>query len=354
MISVVVVDESKMIRKRIKRLLESDRRIVVAGLAGDGDEALEKAASLNPDVMTLDMELFRNNGRSIIEQLRQVLRIPVIFIGSMSRQEAELDLKTSLDEHSDFITKPFMSNRQDVDNFRRDLIIKIRSAALRRRKKPLKSGSVTIYREPVAETGNMNAFKRHFINPAIALGISTGGPRKLLEILPMIPADFPAPIFLTQHMPAGFTSSLANRLDSICGINVKEARNGERVRRSVCYIAPGDQHLTAVTTSLSKGVVIRLSRFPEDVIYRPSVDIMMESVAKVYGSDTVGIIMTGMGSDGTRGMREIRKSGGLTIAEDSSTCTVYGMPRSVIESGLADIIVPDSQVTEILVSLLKI
>ena len=353
MISVIVIDESKMIRKRIQRLLESDRRIVVTGSAGSGEEGFEMAAALRPDVITLDLELFQNKENRIIEKLRQALRIPTIIIGSVGREKAFRNLEKLIDNNTDFILKPFMTNTREVDNFRRDLILKVRSAALKNLPNNTPP-SKTIKRKPRQNCLSSEPARRHFIHPAIALGISTGGPKKLLKILPKIPSDFPAPIFLTQHMPPGFTSSLANRLDQLSRIKVKEARNGEKVKRSVCYIAPGDQHLTTVTTPLSRNVMIRVSRFPEDVIYRPSVDIMMESVARVYGSDTIGIVMTGMGADGTRGMREIRRRAGVTIAEEASTCTVYGMPRSVIESGLADIITPDNELISILIQLLTV
>jgi two-component system chemotaxis response regulator CheB len=221
-----------------------------------------------------------------------------------------------------------------------------------RSQKPSAAGSAKTA-SPRTTTIDTSVNRKKLSNPLVAIGISTGGPKTLMHVIPEIPADFPAPIFIAQHMPQGFTKSLAERLDSVSKISVKEARNGEAIKPGTCYIAPGDNHLTVMNMSLSKGKMLKVSDQPRESLYKPSVDIMFESVAEIYGGDAIAVVMTGMGTDGTKGIKAIRSRGGRTIAEDRSSCIVYGMPRSVIEAGLADFVLPAMDIPSILKSLLK-
>jgi len=353
MISVLVVDDSIFIRKRISKILEADRRISVVGTAVNGADVPEKIEKLKPDVITLDVEMPVMNGLEALETIvREYSSIPVVMLSALTREGAEVTLRALEMGAVDFITKPSATDENEVRKFSRDLTLKIRAANLARKNQAMKrtAKKVKIKQQTVE-------FKRNrFMDPtklAVALGISTGGPKTLLEVIPLLPDNFPGSIFIAQHMPPGFTKSLAERLDGLSRIRVKEARNGEVVAPSVCYVAPGGHHMTVMHMSLSKGVMIRIVDEPKNALYKPSVDVLMTSVAKIYGSNTIGIVMTGMGRDGTRGMKEIKGKGGLTITEHRSSCVVYGMPKSVEESGLSDYVAPANHIPRTLVSILS-
>lgn len=353
MINVLIVDDSIIIRKRIARMLEENRRIKVVGTASNGREALEKIEALKPDVVTLDVEMPKMNGIEALSEIMKRFNIPVIMLSAITEEGAAVTIEALELGAMDFVLKPHPNDKRSKDQFSRELILKVRAAALSKTGQR-KEKSVQRREEQVVKSERMGREDgRKFLNPAVAIGISTGGPRTLAQVLPKIPADFPAPIFVAQHMPAGFTKTLSKRLDGTCQIKVKEARNGEMVKQSVCYIAPGDCHMRVIPMTLSKGVMIKVSTHPKDALYKPSADIMMESVAQVYGKDSVGVVMTGMGSDGTKGMKAIKSRGGNTIAEDKTSCVVFGMPRSVIEAGLADIILPSTRIPDALVDLVN-
>lgn len=353
MISVMIVDDSLLIRKRIARILEESGRVNVAASVSNGEEALKKLNEVEPDVITLDVEMPRLNGIETLKILSRDYSIPVIMLSALTKEGADVTIEALQLGAMDFILKPKAGDSRTKEDFARDLVLKIRAAALVKKGKTQglfrKTQSI---RSAPRKTNTLREHQRSFVNPAVVIGISTGGPRTLMDVIPKIPADFPAPIFIAQHMPAGFTKSLAERLDSASKIKVKEARSGEMVKPSICYIAPGDFHMRVVPMTLSKGVMIKISDQPADSLYKPSVDILMESAAEVYGKNALGVVMTGMGTDGTKGIEKIRKAGGKTIAEDVSSCVVYGMPRSVVEAGLADIVAPAGELHQTLITLL--
>ncbi|MCE1248210.1 MAG: chemotaxis response regulator protein-glutamate methylesterase [Firmicutes bacterium] len=360
MISVFLIDDSVLIRKRITRILDSDRRIQVIGSASNGEEALQKLETIKPDVITLDVEMPKINGLEFLKLIGKKSDIPIIMLSALTKQGADVTIKALELGAIDFICKPTASDPTQMEKFSKELILKIRSAALMKKdskiQRPAAASNGSSAARPSASalsSIDLSSFKKKLSNPAVAIGISTGGPKTLLHVIPEIPADFPAPIFVAQHMPQGFTKSLAERLDSISKIQVKEARNGEAVKPGTCYIAPGDNHLTVMNMSLSKGKMVKVSDQPRESLYKPSVDIMFESIAEIYGGDAIAIVMTGMGTDGTKGIKVIRNRGGKTIAEDKSSCIVYGMPRSVIEAGLADFVLPAPDIPSLLKSLLK-
>ena len=346
MISVLVVDDSVLIRKRIARLLNNHRKIEVVGTASDGLQAIEMIRELNPDVVTLDVEMPNMNG---IEALRVITRefdVPVLMLSALTKEGADVTM-TALEMGAvDFICKPRFGSEDEMKEFERDLTLKIRAAALtkdgRGKRATARTGSRTSapVAAPSAKFEKSSIPPRRAVKSIVAIGVSTGGPKALVELIPKIPADFPSPIIIAQHMPKGFTASLAARLDGLSAITVKEARNGETMKAGTCYLAPGSFHLTVMHMTLSKGVMIKISDTPKNSLYKPSVDIMIKSVAEVYGAGGIAVILTGMGTDGTKGAKELKNRGGMVIAEDKSTCTVYGMPRSIVESGLADIVAP--------------
>lgn len=358
MISVLVVDDSVLIRKRISRLLNNHRRIEVVGTASDGLQAIEMIRKLKPDVVTLDVEMPNMNGIEALKVITREFDVPVLMLSALTKEGAEVTM-TALEMGAvDFICKPRFGSEEEMKEFERDLTLKIRAAALtkdgKNKTSPAKSSSRTSVTTTAASTKSdrPSIQTRRAVKSIVAIGVSTGGPKALVELIPKIPADFPAPIIIAQHMPQGFTASLATRLDGLSAISVKEARNGETMKPGTCYLAPGSFHLTVMHMTLSKGVMIKISDTPKNSLYKPSVDIMIKSVAEVYGAGGIGVILTGMGTDGTKGAKELKDRGGMIIAEDKSTCTVYGMPRSIVESGLADIVAPLFEIPAALKTLL--
>ena len=355
MISVIIVDDSVLIRKRISRILNNNRRIKVVGTASDGLKAIEMVKQLKPDVVTLDVEMPNMNGIEALKIISGEYGTPVLMLSALTKEGADVTLEALELGAVDFICKPRFGSAEEMKEFERDLTLKIRAAALTKndpkRSKPSRRISARPVK-PAPSTGVSKPLRRNSIKSVVAIGVSTGGPKALVSLLPKLPADFPCPILVAQHMPKGFTASLSARLNGLSAITVKEARNGESVKPGVCYIAPGNFHMTVHHMTLSKGAMVKVTDRPKNSLYKPSVDILMKSVAQVYGAGGIGVILTGMGTDGTKGVRELKERGGLVIAEDKSSCTVYGMPRSVVESGLADIVAPLTEIPSALKTLL--
>jgi two-component system, chemotaxis family, protein-glutamate methylesterase/glutaminase len=316
--SVLVVDDSAFMRAALTRMIESDPKLYVCGTAQTGMEALEQVAALKPDVVTLDVEMPGLNGLETLKRIVEESSVPVIMVSSLTREGAETTLEALHIGAFDYVLKQNSFLAVDTAKIAEELNSKIHAAAESRRRCPA-GRVITAWRG------------LHFPAPSIvAVGISTGGPKALQEILPMLPPDLPMPIVIVQHMPKGFTKPLASRLSSLCRIKVKEAEQEERIDPGVVYIAPAGQHLTVHRTA-SFQAAIHLSIFPEKTNHMPSVDVMMLSVAEIYRSLAMGIIMTGMGCDGAQGMQAIFRAGGLTIGQDETSCAVYGMPRACAE-----------------------
>ncbi len=311
----------------------------VGGIAQNGPEVLTKIASLKPDVVTLDVQMPGMDG---IETLKRIMReapCPVIMVSSETQAGAEVSLEALANGAFDCIAKHESNIALDLVKIRTELITKIKAAAEngRRQHRP----------QPVAPPAKIERPKRSSQGPVsvIALGTSTGGPKALQEILPMLPEDLSVGVLIVQHMPKGFTEPFAKRLDHMCKVAVREASHDEPILPGVVYIAPAGQHMTTVRRSPTR-VDIRLSHNPEGTAHTPSVDVMMLSVAEVYRGTAMGVIMTGMGADGVRGMQAIARQGGLTVGQDEATCSVYGMPRSCAESGVLQRVVPLMQIPD--------
>ncbi|HEX4426753.1 MAG TPA: chemotaxis response regulator protein-glutamate methylesterase [Terriglobales bacterium] len=338
---VLVADDSAFMRTALTRMIESDSGLRVSGTAQSGQEALDKIASLHPDVVTLDVEMPGLNGLRTLARIMQDFPLPVIMVSSLTQEGAETTFDALSMGAFDYLPKQQSYASLDIVKIQADLIAKIKAAAESGRRR-----SISIVSNPAVPTPIVDyPSSAHPASRVVAMGTSTGGPKALQEILPLLPADLPAGVLIVQHMPRGFTNPFARRLDTICKVSVREATHDALIEPGVVYIAPAGQHIT-VTRKTSSKVVIHISDSPSRTLHTPSVDVMMLSVAEVYRSLAMGIIMTGMGADGVEGMRAIAREGGLTLGQDEATCSVYGMPRSCAELGLLQKVVPLPQIPQ--------
>lgn len=339
-VEVLVADDSAFMRTALKRMIESDPSLSVSAMAQTGEEALEKIATLQPDIVTLDVEMPGINGIETLKRIMKDLPRPVIMVSSLTQKGAETTLEALELGAFDYLPKQSSFVSLDIVKLRDELIAKIKAAASSRHRYGLKTRTA---RPPATAPSTSRPLASAIAPTLVALGTSTGGPKALQEILPMLPADLPIPVLIVQHMPVGFTGPFAKRLDNLCKVTVKEASNEEAIEDGVVYIAPAGQHMTVYRRSNSRGF-IRLAKTPADTLHIPSVDVMMLSAAEVYRSLCMGVIMTGMGADGAKGMEAIKREGGLTVGQDEASCTVYGMPRSAAEMGVLQRVVPLDQI----------
>ncbi|MCD6362613.1 MAG: chemotaxis response regulator protein-glutamate methylesterase [Synergistetes bacterium] len=345
-IRVLVVDDSALMRRVISDMLNENPEIEVIGTARDGYDAIRKIMELKPDVVTLDLEMPRLDGLNTLGYIMSETPLPVIMLSSYTREGAEATLKALDYGAFDFVPKPSGPISLDIRKIKEELIKKIKAAYradLSRLKflLPRKEKKVKRVEKPAPTE----------VGVVVAIGSSTGGPRALQEVIPKLPSDIRASILVVQHMPPGFTKSLAERLESLSSISVKEAVEGDLLREGLALIAPGDYHM--IVSRSRYEVKIRLNQDPPVWGVRPSVDVMMLSVAEIFRGKTVGVILTGMGRDGARGMKKIKEYGGITIAEDKSTCVVFGMPKVAIDEGAADIVVPVDRIAEEIVKAVR-
>ena len=320
-------------------MVACDSDLEVAGTAANGSEALQKIPALDPDVVTLDMQMPGMDGLETLRCIMAQYPRPVIMVSSVTLADAEITFQALEAGAFDYVPKELSSSSLNIVHIREDLIEKIKVAAESRASRRCPE----LPRKPPRPV-DMPARVGAPVTPAIvAIGISTGGPKALQEILPALPGDLPVPVVIVQHMPRGFTAPFAKRLNTLCPANVREAAHGENAKAGVIYIAPAGVHLT-VERSPNSRISLCLSEKPQNQLHVPSADVMMQSVAAAFGSFAMGIIMTGMGSDGAKGMSAIHQMGGLTVGQDELTCAVYGMPRVCAELGILDRVVPLSQV----------
>jgi two-component system chemotaxis response regulator CheB len=324
----------------LTRMIESDPALCVTETAQSGQEALEKIALAHPDVVTLDVEMPGLNGLETLKRIMREFPCHVIMVSCLTQEDAEITLDALSCGAFDYVPKQLSDSPADIIKIKEDLIAKIKVAACAKVSPALKRPARVV--EPVAKY----AIPRlHGPSEIVAVGISTGGPQALQDILPLLPADLPVGVVVVQHMPPGFTAPFANRLNSLCKMTVREAAHNDPIEPGVVYIAPAGQHMTVYRNTPSKAA-IRISPTPKGMAHIPSVDVMMLSVAEVFGSAAMGVIMTGMGSDGLEGMRAIARKGGITIGQDESSCVVYGMPRVCAEDGILQRMVPLSEIPQ--------
>lgn len=333
-IRVLVVDDSPIMRKLISDILKNDPEIEVIDTAKTGKEAIEKAKSLKPDVITLDIEMPEMDGISALKILKkETPQTKVIMFSSLTQEGAKATIECLALGAYDFVPKPSTKSfYESIKKIEQDLIPKIKSIT------PLEKIK-SIYKVPhVAPKIKKGIYK------VCGIGVSTGGPQTLIKVIPELPPNFPAPVLIVQHMPPVFTKQLAERLNSLSRLRVKEAEEGELIKDGVVYIAPGDYHMEVKKENAL--VKIKLHQGPPRNFCRPSVDELFESLAEVYNGNTLALILTGMGSDGKEGAKKIKEKGGVVLAQDAESSVVFGMPKAVIEEGLADEVVNLSKIPE--------
>lgn len=341
-IRALVVDDSAFMRGVITKMLESDKEIEVIGTAKNGLEAIEKVEALKPDVMTLDIEMPVMNGLDALKHIMEKNPLPVIMFSALTQEGAEITLEALTIGAADFIAKDFSNFSVNIINKENELVHKIKTVA---KKKRLYSIKRVITSGKPFSTSKVNK-TRHNI---LAIGASTGGPPAIEHILSSLPQDFPVPVIIAQHMPRLFTKSFAQRLNNAAKISVKEAENGEALKSGVAFIAPGDTHMSIKR----KGTEVFIE-FVNDTkyIYRPSVDLLFSSTASAYGEGAISVILTGMGSDGLAGIKDIKSKKGYVIAQNEETCVVFGMPRAVINANMADAVLPLEKIPEEIIKVL--
>lgn len=333
-VRVLIVDDSAVIRRLLGEVLASDPEIEVVGTAGNGRLAMARIPEVKPDLITLDVEMPGMNGLETITEIRKLYpKLPVIMFSSYTERGATATLDALARGASDYVTKSTSGGSVEGAHarVREELIPKIKSLCAGRGKFPRFPRRLLV---PAVVAPARSAVRIDIV----AIGTSTGGPSALAELVPQFPANFPVPILIVQHMPPMFTRLLADRLNSRARLTVLEGQEGKKVESGQVWIAPGDQHLTVAR----KGgdVVLALKHDPPENSCRPAVDVLFRSVAKAYGANTLAVVLSGMGTDGTLGARIIRDAGGAVIVQDEASSVVWGMPGSVVAARLADRICP--------------
>jgi len=402
-IGVLIVDDSPFMRLTLQKILNQDPGIKVLDIARDGREGILKLQSLQPDVVTMDVEMPVMDGLQALDEIMRWQPTPVIILSAVTTEGAQSTLKALDLGAVDVVAKPSGKPGADLQAFSRDLVEKVKAAGLvnparlkpqespsspqnlsttvpsspvsklvvqpitipSAKVSPLTKGS-TVYSGPIktlAPTSSLSqrsGLGSRSINTAkpgllpkhaveiVAIGTSTGGPTALQTVLPTLPENFPVPVLVAQHMPPGFTGPLAQRLNGLCALNVREGVHGEVLKAGTVYVAPAGKQIQVQRRS-SQLVLHIGDEAPISTLYHPSVDVMFLSLGKEVGKGTLGVVMTGMGSDGTKGMKELKKLEGFAIAEAEETCVVYGMPRSLVDAGLADRIVPLGEIGKTIV-----
>lgn len=340
MIRVLVVDDSAVVRRVISDELSKFEDIEVVGGAIDPFMAREKIAQLRPDVITLDIEMPRMDGLSFLDKLMKHFPLPVVVVSSLAPENSENALRALSLGAVDIVSKP--GSQFSAPNVQKELVRAVRTAARAK----------VFARKDKAEEKTAVKFKPQLetTHKIIAIGASTGGTQAVEKVLTAFPANAPGTI-VVQHMPAGFTASFAERLNKVCKIEVREARNGDAVAPGVALVAPGNYHLLLQRSGASYSVVLKNG--PAVHYQRPSVDVMFQSVARNAGKNSVGVILTGMGADGASGMLAMHENGARTIAQDEESCVVFGMPKEAIKIGAVDEIMPLSQIPQGIFQMLK-
>ncbi len=341
-IRVLVVDDSALMRKLIPAILAREPAIEVVGTAMDGAFALKKIEELQPDVVTLDLDMPRMDG---METLRLIMRnapLPVILFSTHSKEGGYATLKALALGAVDFLAKPKDAAAGHLEQIADQLITKIKVA---KRAVGRKLPAAVLEEKPAPKKGTRAALPPRRI---IAIGISTGGPNALQFVLSQIPAEFQSTIIVVQHMPEGFTEMFAKRLDECCALEVQEARSGDLLLAGRVLICPGNRHI--MVRRMPRGDMAVLSDGPPVNGHRPSADVLFHSVSQEFGLTAVGVLMTGMGDDGAEGLGAIKAAGGMTVAQSEDTCVVSGMPRAAISKGYANKIIPLDGVAAFLMS----
>ncbi len=345
----LVVDDSGFFRRRIEEILNADPGIEVVGLAVDGRDAIQKAQQLKPDVITMDIEMPVMDGITAVRRIMSDSPVPILMFSSLTHEGAKATLNALEAGAMDFLPKRFEEISKDQAEAKRLLCQRVRGLARKPvQRAPSRAGARTTAATPSpgvepAPAGRADRRRIDFRAAdydLLAIGTSTGGPVALQEVLKALPANFPLPILLIQHMPASFTPAFAERLDRLCAIRVKEAADGEVLEKGMALLAPGGMQM--ILDRKGEVTRVRVVESPPDQHYRPSVDIAFGSAARVFPGKTLAIVLTGMGADGREGAQRIKRGGGNVWAQDEASCVVYGMPAAV--AGFADRVLPLSRI----------
>jgi two-component system chemotaxis response regulator CheB len=337
-IRVLIVDDSALMRQVLTALLSKDPDIEVIGAAPDPYIAREKIKALNPDVLTLDVEMPKMDGLTFLEKLMRGHPMPVVMVSSLTEAGCQTTLRALEIGAVDFITKPKIDLREGIEELAEDIIAKVKAAAVAtvkrqasgvRGERPL----LSLHPSPLISRGAMIKTT----DTIIAIGSSTGGTEAVKEVLEVLPPNTP-PILITQHMPERFTKTWADRMNGLCRISVKEAEDGDSVLPGHALVAPGSYHMALVRSGAR--YTVQINQDPPVNRHRPSVDVLFASVARYAGANAVGVILTGMGGDGAKEMLTMKQAGAFTIAQDEASCVVFGMPKEAIKAGAVDKVLP--------------
>ena len=335
-IRVIVVDDSALVRSVLTEIINAEKDMQVVGTAADPLIAREVIRELDPDVITLDIEMPRMDGLDFLEKLMRLRPTPVVMISTLTERGSEATMRALELGAVDFVPKPRLGIKLGLDDAAREITFKIRAAAQAKVARRLAPPPVLAVRHPAA-MGSPRAGTEKLI----AIGASTGGTEAIREVLMALPPDSPG-IVITQHMPPGFTASFAARLDSLCQVRVKEAVHGERILQGHAYVAPGGRHLSV--TRSGANYLTEVSDTEPVNRHRPSVEVLFRSVARHVGPNATGVMLTGMGADGAAAMREMRDAGAYNLVQNEESCVVFGMPREAIAAGAAHEVLPLSRI----------
>ena len=340
-IRVLVVDDSALMRELIRGLLSSDPEIEVVGTVCDPLAARQKIKELNPDVLTLDIEMPRMDGITFLDKIMTLRPMPVVMISSLTQEGAEATLRALEVGAVDFVAKPAINLQAGLEEKRAEIVAKVKAAANARvqRRTPV---SPSECKSPLRLAANYSSTEK-----IVAIGASTGGVEAVNRILQVMPPDAPA-ILVTLHMPENFTASFAKRLDAACAIHVVEASDGERILPGHAYVAPGSTHLRLGRSGANYVCIVRGKERVSG--HCPSVDVLFHSTAEAAGKNAIGVILTGMGKDGAEGLLALRRNGASTLGQDEESCVVYGMPKAAAERGAVEAEVPLSRMTQEILS----
>lgn len=344
MIRVLTVDDSALMRQVLAMLLAKDPQIEVVGSAPDPYIARERIKALNPDVLTLDVEMPKMDGLTFLEKLMRGHPMPVVMVSSLTEVGCQTTLRALELGAVDFIAKPKIDLREGMEEIAQDLITKIKAAAVARvrdRRAEGREDQKSITSRPPALPSGSAMIKT--TDTIIAIGSSTGGTEAVKEVLERMPPNMP-PILITQHMPERFTKTWADRLNRLCRIAVKEAQDGDSVLPGHALIAPGNFHMTLARNGARYRV--RINQDLPVNRHRPSVDVMFASIARYAGANAIGVILTGMGGDGAKELLTMKQAGAFTIAQDEASCVVFGMPKEAIKAGAVDKVLPLDGIAE--------
>ena len=368
-IRVLVVDDSLLVRQMLTEMLNTDPDIDVVGSAEDPFDAREKIKTLKPDVLTLDVEMPKMDGVTFLRNLMRLHPMPVVMVSSLTERGADVTLQSLELGAIDFVTKPKVNVGNSLADYADEIISKVKTAAhvsVNRIERHLQVVSQRPVTQPMVKSGigerippkltadailKSASFSGAKVNQTlIAIGASTGGTEAIREVLTALPANFP-PIVITQHIPAAFSGPFAKRMDSLSALTVHEAEDGQVIMPGHVYIAPGSHHL--LIDSVGDKLVCRLNDGPAVNRHRPSVDVMFRSVAQIVGGKAIGVLLTGMGDDGARGLKEMQGTGAITIAQDEKTSIVWGMPGAAVKMEAAAHVIGLPEVAPKLLNLVK-